>query len=64
MCRIYGFRSNEPTKVECTLVHAQNALLAQSRSDHVGKSHPHGWGIGLYENGAPTLCSVNARGGF
>ncbi len=55
MCRIYGFRSNEPTKVECTLVHAQNALLAQSRSDHVGKSHPHGWGIGLYENGAPQI---------
>ena len=27
MCRLYGFRANEETKVECTLVHAQNALL-------------------------------------
>ena len=28
MCRLYGFRANEPTKVECTLVYAQNAHTA------------------------------------
>ena len=36
MCRLYGFRANEPTKVECTLVHAQNALIVQSREDLAG----------------------------
>lgn len=55
MCRLYGFRANELTKVECTLVHAQNALLSQSRADLRGTSHPDGWGIGYYENATPKL---------
>jgi predicted glutamine amidotransferase len=55
MCRIYGFHANEPTKVECTLVHAQNALLLQSQSDELGREHSDGWGIGYYENGLPTI---------
>jgi len=50
MCRLYGFRSNEPTKVECTLVHAQNALMVQSREDLAGTSHGHGWGLATYGN--------------
>lgn len=55
MCRLYGFRANEPTKVECTLVHAQNALLLQSQSDERGRAHPDGWGIGYFENDLPEL---------
>lgn len=55
MCRLYGFRANEPTKVECTLVRAQNALLIQSREDRRGRSNPDGWGIAIYENGAPHV---------
>jgi glutamine amidotransferase len=51
MCRLYGFRANEPTKVECSLVHAQNALLLQSRSDMAGRSHADGWGIASYHEG-------------
>ena len=51
MCRLYGFRANEPTKVECTLVHAQNALMVQSREDTAGYSHGHGWGVATYEDG-------------
>jgi predicted glutamine amidotransferase len=51
MCRLYGFRANEPTKVECTLVHAQNALLIQSEGDQEGKTHSDGWGIAGYDNG-------------
>lgn len=50
MCRLYGFRANEPTKVECSLVYAQNALLTQSVADRRGKAHPDGWGISYYEN--------------
>lgn len=48
MCRLYGFRANELTKVECSLVQAQNALLAQSRANAEGRSHPDGWGIACY----------------
>jgi glutamine amidotransferase len=55
MCRLYGFLANEPTKVECTLVHAQNALLHQSRADLRGRAHPDGWGISCYANGTPEL---------
>lgn len=55
MCRLYGFRANEPTKVECTLVYAQNALLLQSRSDQRGLSHPDGWGIAFYEGRHPVV---------
>ncbi len=51
MCRLYGFRANEPTKVECTLVHAQNALMVQSREDTAGYSHGHGWGVANHEDG-------------
>jgi predicted glutamine amidotransferase len=57
MCRLYGFRANEDTKVECTLVYAQNALLLQSRADRRGKSHADGWGIGYYQNGGPAVES-------
>ena len=45
MCRLYGFHATEPTKVECSLVHAQNALMSQSRVDSQGLSHGHGWGV-------------------
>jgi len=31
MCRLYGFLATDPTRVECSLVESQYALLAQSR---------------------------------
>ena len=55
MCRLYGFRASEPTKVECTLVHAQNALMVQSREDLAGGSHAHGWGVAIYEDHTPEV---------
>jgi glutamine amidotransferase len=55
MCRLYGFRANEPTKVECTLVHAQNSLMLQSRGDLRGTSHTDGWGIAFYDNHRPQV---------
>ncbi len=55
MCRLYGFRASEPTKVECSLVLAQNALLSQSREDLRGEKHPDGWGIAVYEDGVPKV---------
>jgi predicted glutamine amidotransferase len=55
MCRFYGFTANEPTKVECALVHAQNALLVQSRRCREGAIHADGWGLGCYENELPEV---------
>lgn len=55
MCRLYGFHANEPTKVECTLVHAQNALMVQSREDLAGHEHAQGWGIATYEDHRPHV---------
>jgi len=55
MCRLYGFMANEPTKVECSLVHAQNALMEQSRMDREGLAHGHGWGVAEHPNGVPFV---------
>lgn len=55
MCRLYAFRANEPTKVECSLVHAQNALMEQSRRDMLGGMHGHGWGVAGYPDGVPRV---------
>ncbi len=55
MCRLYGFKANEPTRVECSLVHAQNALMAQSRLDQAGLTHGHGWGVAEHPNGVPFV---------
>ena len=55
MCRLYGFLANEETKVECSLVLAQNALMIQSRSDQSGRAHIDGWGIAFYHDSHPEL---------
>lgn len=55
MCRLYGFRASEQTKVECTLVHAQNALMVQSRGDLEGLTHGHGWGVATFEDHEPQV---------
>ena len=55
MCRLYGFRANEATKVECTLVYAQNSLMTQSQQDLAGRSHAHGWGVATYEDHHPRV---------
>ena len=53
MCRLYGFHSTVPRKVECELILSQNSLIAQSQRDEEGKSHPDGWGLVTYDNGHP-----------
>lgn len=55
MCRLYGFRANEQTKVECTLVRAQNALMVQSGGDLRGQTHRDGWGIAVFEDSVPEV---------
>ncbi|MDH3500364.1 MAG: class II glutamine amidotransferase [Acidimicrobiia bacterium] len=55
MCRLYGFRSTHPTRVECSLVAAQNALSVQSAVDGRGLSNGDGWGIASYSSPEPTI---------
>jgi glutamine amidotransferase len=49
MCRLFGYRSQEPTGVQHELLEAANALCVQSRE------HPDGWGLGWYVGGAPQV---------
>lgn len=60
MCRLYGFRATEPTRLECALVRAQNALVVQSRRDRRGLSNADGWGVGFYERGEPVIEKCDA----
>ncbi len=55
MCRLYAMHANEPTKVECSLVKSQNALMEQSKGDMQGYAHGHGWGVADYPNGSPIV---------
>ena len=55
MCRLYGLQANEPTKIECSLVRAQNALMAQSKRDMTGLTHGHGWGVASHPDGVPFV---------
>ena len=55
MCRLYGFQATEPTRLECSLVRAQNALMAQSVMDREGLTHGHGWGVAEHPDGLPFV---------
>ena len=55
MCRLYALHANEPTRVECGLVKAQNALMVQSQSDMQGYAHGHGWGVADYPDSLPMI---------
>lgn len=45
MCRMYGFIATDSTRLDCSLVNAQNALQVQSDIDSRGVRNPDGWGI-------------------
>jgi len=49
MCRLFGFRSVIKSQVHTSLVHAENALEAQS------VAHPDGWGVAYYIMGSPHV---------
>ncbi|MDJ0630127.1 MAG: class II glutamine amidotransferase [Rhodobacter sp.] len=55
MCRLFAMSANEPTRVECSLVHAQNALMLQSQEDQEGLPNGHGWGVADYRDGLPLI---------
>jgi predicted glutamine amidotransferase len=51
MCRLFGFRSNQPAKVHRSLVGEKNSLQMQSRE------HKDGWGIAYYDGGPAPLVA-------
>lgn len=53
MCRFFGLRATHPSTVECSLVHAENSLMAQSRRDLHGFENADGWGIAAYQRDEP-----------
>jgi glutamine amidotransferase len=55
MCRLYGFLATDPTRVECSLVESQNALLLQSKRDRRGVPNRDGWGLAAWQYGIPTV---------
>lgn len=55
VCRLYGIRASAPTRLDCALRRAQNALLEQSRSDGRNLPNADGWGVGFYEEGRPRV---------
>lgn len=55
MCRLYGFISSDPRKVECELIRSQNSLMAQSHRDTEGYRNPDGWGLGVYKGSVPYV---------
>lgn len=55
MCRLFGFVGTETTKLDCSLVEAQNALQAQSDRDQRGIRNPDGWGIASWDSGGPLI---------
>jgi predicted glutamine amidotransferase len=52
VCRLYGFLATDATRLECSLVEAQNALMVQSDRDRSGRRHPDGWGIAQWREDA------------
>lgn len=63
MCRLYGFRSSYPRKIECELIRAENSLLAQSLKDAHGNSHPDGWGLATHDGATPRVVRQSEAAG-
>ncbi|MEA1902305.1 MAG: class II glutamine amidotransferase, partial [Actinomycetota bacterium] len=55
MCRLYGSLATEPTRLECSLVEAQNALQVQSDRDRRGVRNADGWGIAEWQTATPLI---------
>lgn len=55
MCRLYGYLSEKPTRVECGLVCAQNSMMTQSEHDKRGLANPDGWGVAYFSDGVPHV---------
>jgi glutamine amidotransferase len=57
MCRLFGFLATEETRLDCSLVEAQNALFVQSDRDRHGVRSPDGWGIAEWHSELPQVTT-------
>lgn len=55
MCRMYGFLATDRTRLDCSLVLAQNALQTQSDRDQRGLRNADGWGIAHWDELGPSI---------
>ncbi len=55
MCRLYGFSATEATRLDCSLVLAQNALQVQSDRDQRGRRNADCWGIARWTSEYPEV---------
>jgi predicted glutamine amidotransferase len=55
MCRMYGFLATDNTRLDCSLVAAQNALQTQSDRDQRGIRNADGWGIAHWDLLGPSI---------
>jgi glutamine amidotransferase len=55
MCRLYGFSATAPTRLDCSLVSAQNALQVQSDRDGRGRRNADGWGLARWKEPEPQI---------
>jgi len=55
MCRMYGFLATDSTRLDCSLVLAQNALQTQSDRDGRGVRNADGWGIAHWDDSGPSI---------
>ena len=55
MCRLYGFSATDATRLDCSLVSAQNALQVQSDRDKRGRRNADGWGVVRWAENTPEI---------
>jgi predicted glutamine amidotransferase len=55
MCRLYGFSATDATRLDCSLVTAQNALQVQSDRDQRGQRNADGWGVVRWSGDDPDV---------
>jgi len=55
MCRVYGFSATASTRLDCSLVTAQNALQIQSDRDRRGRRNADGWGLARWAETSPEI---------
>src|SRR5438105_1022450 len=62
VCRLFALMADrEYESAAFSLVHAPHSLLRQSNGspiDFEGEAHPHGWGIGYYDDDVPVLAKA------
>jgi glutamine amidotransferase len=55
MCRLYGFSATDPTRLDCSLVEAYNAMQVQSDRDGRGRRNADGWGLAQWTATHPEI---------